>query len=52
MRKYGIDPLWMLGVQSFISLAMCGIIIPIMGYIPCPFQDSACVTNSDGEKVI
>lgn len=42
----------MLGLEGVYSTGFSGVVIPILGVIPCPFNDNACVFNSDGVAVV
>lgn len=51
MRKFNLNPLWMLSLEGVYSIVLSCIFIPILALIPCPFEDNACVFNDSGDKV-
>ena len=53
MKKYGLNPLWLVSLKGFYGMLISFLIIPLLSYIDCPFShNSACVINDDGEAVV
>jgi len=50
--EYGLDPLWLLGIEALISIVLCALVIPFLSLAKCPFQNSACVIDSSGQPVV
>lgn len=49
---YHIEPMQMVGLEGAFGICYCLIFIPILTFIPCPFQDSSCVFSKSGSKFI
>ena len=49
-NNYHIEPIQMVGIEGVFGIIYCLIFIPILTFIPCPFQDSSCVFNTAGAK--
>lgn len=42
----------MVGLEGLFGIMYCIVAIPVLTFVPCPFQDSSCVFASSGEKFI
>jgi hypothetical protein len=42
----------MVGIEGVFGIIYCLIFIPILTFIPCPFQNRSCVFSSVGDKFL
>lgn len=51
-NEYHIEPIQMVGLEGVFGICYCLIFIPILTFVPCPFQDKSCVFSQSGGKFI